>query len=116
MIVKNDGLGLELKSVVSGGIRGIVRLSATGARLPDAEIRLAAVNPEVAVTVLLDSVAGIKTLEARAADGAWRPVACDGKDKVTFDLAVDPGRQAVEVKVVDVDGVETAVSRQVTIT
>ena len=70
----------------------------------------------VAVTVSCDSPSGIKTLEARAADGAWKAIDFTGKNEVTFDLAVEPGEQPLEVKVTGMDGVEAAVSRRIKIT
>lgn len=70
----------------------------------------------VEVKVTLKNPEMIRTMEARAADGAWKTIDHAGQKAVVFDLAFEFGRQPLEVKVTDIAGVETVISRMVEIT
>lgn len=70
----------------------------------------------VGLIVTLENPEAIRTMETRAAGGAWKTIDISGKKTVTFDLAVEFGKQAIEVRVTDMNGVEASVSRMVEIT
>jgi|GEM_PF-2958779 len=71
---------------------------------------------KVTVKVALENPEAIITMEARTADGAWKTIDIPGQKTIAFDLAFEFGKQPLEVKVIDINGVEAIVSRMVEIT
>lgn len=70
----------------------------------------------VTVKVALENPETIRTMEARTADGAWKTIDLTCQKTIVFELVFEFGKQQLEVKVVDTNGVEAVASRMVEIT
>ncbi len=67
----------------------------------------------VVVTINLDNPAEIVNVEARVADGAWKELEFSGENTLSFELAVEVGKQPLEVKLIDRNGIEAMITRTI---
>lgn len=70
----------------------------------------------VTAKIELGDPAKIACVEARTGGGAWRDIPIAGEKASSFKIPAEFGRQSLEVKAVDVNGVEASISRSIDVT